>query len=41
MPVLPYLGTLPTVGEHTRQVLAGLGLGGAEVDALAAAGAIQ
>jgi crotonobetainyl-CoA:carnitine CoA-transferase CaiB-like acyl-CoA transferase len=34
-------GSLPTVGEHTREVLAGLGLCGAEVDSLAAAGAIQ
>jgi crotonobetainyl-CoA:carnitine CoA-transferase CaiB-like acyl-CoA transferase len=34
-------GSLPTVGEHTREVLAGLGLGGDDVDSLAAAGAIQ
>ncbi len=34
-------GSLPTVGEHTREVLSSLGLGGDEVDSLAAAGAIQ
>ena len=34
-------GSLPTVGEHTREVLASLGLSGDDVDSLAAAGAIQ
>jgi crotonobetainyl-CoA:carnitine CoA-transferase CaiB-like acyl-CoA transferase len=34
-------GDLPPVGAHTREVLRGLGLGDAEVDALAAGKAIQ
>jgi crotonobetainyl-CoA:carnitine CoA-transferase CaiB-like acyl-CoA transferase len=34
-------GELPRAGEHTREVLEGLGIGAAEIASLAATGAIQ
>jgi itaconate CoA-transferase len=37
----PRMDAIPTLGEHGRRILAELGYGGAEIDALAAAGAIS